>query len=67
MISSTPGWSRLPDILLIASLGGLIAAATAALVLRRSIDGTGPVAFGPWLALAGWIAWLGGPILVPAV
>lgn len=60
------GWTRLPDILLIASLTGLIAALLASRISRESVSGTTPVAFGPWLALAGWISWLSGPLLVPA-
>lgn len=61
------GWTRLPDILIIAALSGLIAVLTVAMASRKAIDGGQPIAFGPWLALAGWIAWLSGPILVSAV
>lgn len=60
------GWTRLPDILLIASLSGLIAALLASRIAKEAVSGTTPVAFGPWLALAGWVSWLSGPLLVPA-
>jgi leader peptidase (prepilin peptidase) / N-methyltransferase len=44
------GWQALPTVLLIASVGGLGYA-----LLRRSAR---RVAFGPWLALGFWLAWL---------
>lgn len=45
------GWQALPWVLAIAAAAGLIAA----LVMRRS----GPLAFGPWLALGFWVMWMG--------
>ena len=61
------GWTRLPDVLLMASLTGLLAALLANRLLKQDLSASTPVAFGPWLALAGWICWLSGPLLVPAV
>ena len=61
------GWTRLPDVLLIASLSGLLAALLYNRLLRHELSASTPVAFGPWLALAGWISWLSGPLFVPAV
>lgn len=61
------GWTRLPDILLIASVSGLLGALTASRVSGERMTGATALAFGPWLALAGWISWLAGPILVPQV
>ncbi|MEQ8559269.1 MAG: A24 family peptidase [Henriciella sp.] len=58
------GWMRLPDILLVASLSGIVAAIVASRLGSGSLKGTTAIAFGPWLALAGWIAWLSGPLLV---
>ncbi|WP_300392681.1 A24 family peptidase [Henriciella sp.] len=58
------GWTRLPDILLIASVSGLLAAILASRVAGDDLKSTTAIAFGPWLALAGWIAWLTGPLLV---
>lgn len=43
------GWQALPFVLLIAALGGLLAA-----LLRRQAQ----LAFGPWLALGLWVMWL---------
>lgn len=58
------GWVQLPDILLIASLTGLAGALTMSLIRKEQLSGTTALAFGPWLALAGWISWLSGPLLV---
>jgi leader peptidase (prepilin peptidase) / N-methyltransferase len=56
------GWQALPDVVLIAALGGLLAAA--ALRLRgRAVGGTTALPFGPFLALGTWAAWLGGLLL----
>jgi leader peptidase (prepilin peptidase)/N-methyltransferase len=53
------GWQGLPEVLLIASLAGLL------FVLVRSrntpLEATSRIAFGPFLALGGWIVWLYGP------
>ncbi|MGB3625465.1 MAG: A24 family peptidase, partial [Henriciella sp.] len=59
------GWMQLPDILLIASLSGLAAALAASMLSKERLSGSTALAFGPWLALAGWISWLSGPLLVP--
>lgn len=61
------GWTRLPDILLIASVTGLVAVLVVSLTSSQTMSRTSAIAFGPWLALAGWIAWLAGPLLVPAI
>ena len=47
------GWQKLPLVLLVGSLGGLLYA-----VLLRRRDANEPIAFGPWLALGTWLAWL---------
>ncbi|MEQ9315388.1 MAG: A24 family peptidase, partial [Henriciella sp.] len=60
------GWTRLPDILLMASLAGLAAALVSSRLSKEPLSGSTALAFGPWLALAGWVSWLAGPILVPA-
>jgi leader peptidase (prepilin peptidase)/N-methyltransferase len=46
------GWQALPAVLAVAAVAGLIFA----LATRRR--GHAPVAFGPWLALGIWVAWL---------
>ena len=47
------GWQKLPLVLLMGSLGGLLYA-----VLMRRQDAHEPIAFGPWLALGIWLTWL---------
>ena len=47
------GWQPLPLVLLVASLGGLAYAIATGAAARR-------IAFGPWLALAIWLAWVFG-------
>jgi leader peptidase (prepilin peptidase)/N-methyltransferase len=51
------GWAALPMIVLIAAIGALIVALIMALSGRR-IDATTALPFGPFLALAIWLAWL---------
>ena len=48
MLGAWLGWTALPGVVFLASLGGVAAG-----LARR-----GPFAFGPWLALAGWIVLL---------
>ncbi|HYZ34560.1 MAG TPA: A24 family peptidase [Crenalkalicoccus sp.] len=56
------GWAALPGVVLVASLFGLAEA-----LLRRAagerLGGSDRIAFGAWLALAIWLAWLYGPLL----
>ena len=48
------GWQKLPFVLLVGSLGGLLYA-----LLTRRNHARARLAFGPWMALAIWLAWLG--------
>ena len=52
------GWQMLPAVVLIASIGGLLAAGWSMIVRKHSPDM--PVSFGPWLALAAWIMMIRG-------
>ena len=52
------GWQMLPLIILLASLSGVIFALTHMLI-KRQFKST-PLPFGPYLAVAGWIALLWG-------
>ena len=51
------GWQALPEVMLLAALAALGAAAA----LRLGRDGA-RLAFGPWLALAIWLVWLYGDV-----
>lgn len=53
------GWEALPAIVLLAALAGLGAALVAAIGGRR-LSGNTALPFGPFLAGALWICWLGG-------
>ena len=52
------GWQALPLIVLLASIVGAVAGLTLMVALRRGREI--PIAFGPYLAIAGWIALLWG-------
>ena len=56
------GWQALPAIILIASIAG-IAYAIVGMALKRKKEGQ-PIAFGPFLATAGWIALIGGDAVI---
>jgi leader peptidase (prepilin peptidase) / N-methyltransferase len=58
-IASFTGWQMLPLILLLASISGIIFALTHMLI-KRQFKST-PLPFGPYLAVAGWIALMWGP------
>ncbi|MEQ9434871.1 MAG: A24 family peptidase [Hyphomonas sp.] len=60
-------WPGLAPVLLVASVTGLVAALMAGLIGKRGLSGETQMAFGPWIALGGWIIWLAGPriALVP--
>lgn len=57
------GWTGLAPTLLIASFGGLVFALIYS--IRSGNGSPGMIAFGPWIALGGWIIWLAGPALRP--
>jgi leader peptidase (prepilin peptidase)/N-methyltransferase len=57
------GWQALPGVVVMAAASGL------ALALATALGGgklawTSRVAFGPHLALAFWLVWLGGPLVI---
>ena len=56
-------WPGLAPVLLVASLTGLVVALAASLAGKGSVSGDTPIAFGPFIALAGWIVWLAGPYI----
>ena len=56
-------WPGLAPVLLVASLTGLVAALIAGLAGKRPMASDTAIAFGPFIALAGWIVWLASPHL----
>ncbi|ACE85364.1 prepilin peptidase [Cellvibrio japonicus] len=52
------GWQMLPQIILLSSLVGAVIGIT--LIIVRGRDRNIPIPFGPYLAIAGWIAFLWG-------
>ena len=52
------GWQLLPQILLLSSLVGAIVGIS--MIVFRGSDRSIPIPFGPYLAVAGWIALLWG-------
>ncbi|MGH8482180.1 MAG: prepilin peptidase [Nevskiaceae bacterium] len=58
------GWQALPLIVLLSSLAGAVVGL--GLILLRGHDRNVPIPFGPYLALAGWVALVGGRDLVDA-
>ena len=52
------GWQMLPAVIVIASIGGLLAAGRSMIIRKHSADM--PVSFGPWLALAAWMMMIRG-------
>jgi leader peptidase (prepilin peptidase)/N-methyltransferase len=64
MFGAWLGWSALPLIVLLSSLVGAIVGV--AMIALRGHDRNIPIPFGPYLAVAGWIALLWGDELVDA-
>lgn len=59
------GWMGLAPTLLIASFGGLAFGIISQLRVKSDNGSPSVIAFGPWIALGGWIIWLAGPSLRP--
>jgi prepilin signal peptidase PulO-like enzyme (type II secretory pathway) len=57
------GWQLLPLLFLIAAGTGLIAVFQYGVIARQKLTTRHQIAFGPWIALAGWICWLAAPVL----
>lgn len=57
------GLEGIPPVLLIASLSGILAVVAHAALKRKSVSGRSMIAFGPWIALAGYIIWLWPPAI----
>jgi leader peptidase (prepilin peptidase)/N-methyltransferase len=64
MLGAWLGWKMLPLIVLASSLCGALVGV--GLILFRSHERSAPIPFGPYLAIAGWIALMWGPELTAA-
>lgn len=54
------GWQMLPLVIILSSLAGAIIGGT---LIARGRDRTNPIPFGPFLAIAGWLALMFGEII----
>ena len=58
-IGAWAGWQTLPAVILIAAMAGLIVALAKMALSKKAREEAGsPMAFGPYLAIAGWVALL---------
>ena len=57
------GPAALPSVVLLGAIAGL-AAALAARFGGAKLEAETAIAFGPWLALAFWVVWLHGPVVI---
>ncbi len=64
MLGAWLGWSALPLIILLSSLVGAVIGVT--MIAMRGHDKNIPIPFGPYLAIAGWIALMWGNAIVDA-
>ncbi len=58
MLGAWLGWQKLPLIILLSSLLGALIGIT--LIALGRLDRRSPIPFGPWLAVAGWVALVWG-------
>ncbi|MFN3312446.1 MAG: prepilin peptidase [Hyphomonas sp.] len=66
LLGAIGGWvglAGIPPVLLIASLSAILATLATSLVRRQSVSGQTAIAFGPWIALGGYVVWLLPPSL----
>ncbi|MFN7055085.1 prepilin peptidase [Hyphomonas sp.] len=57
-IGAWVGLIGIPSVLLIASVAAIAGTLIISLVQKQSVSGKTPIAFGPWIALAGFTVWL---------
>lgn len=58
------GLAGLPGLIFLGALMAMLALVVEALLRGRALSGASAIAFGPYLALAGWLSWLYGPLLL---
>jgi leader peptidase (prepilin peptidase) / N-methyltransferase len=59
------GWAGLAPIMLVASASALVGVLGLTILGLRRTDADTPIPFGPFIALGGWVVWLGGRFLLP--
>jgi leader peptidase (prepilin peptidase)/N-methyltransferase len=62
-IGAWVGWQGLPSVVLVASATAIGVILISGWMRREQITAVTSVAFGPFLALAGWLVWIGGPVI----
>ena len=62
MLGAWLGWEVLPLIIILSSLSGAMVGVS--LIIFRSHNRQTPIPFGPYLAMAGWIALIWGPMIM---
>jgi len=60
------GWMGLAPIMLVASASALVGVIALAVTGLRKADADTAIPFGPFIALGGWVVWLGAPYFLPA-
>ena len=61
MLGAWLGWQMLPFVIIVSSFTGAVLGGSLLLFGR---DRNNPIPFGPYLAIAGWIAMLWGPAII---
>ena len=59
------GWAGLAPIMLVASASALVGVIGLSALGIRKVDADTPIPFGPFIALGGWVVWLGGRFFLP--
>nr|WP_225908174.1 A24 family peptidase [Hyphomonas sediminis] len=57
----------IPQVLMIASLSGILAALVSSWRRKEPLSGHSAIAFGPWIALGGYCVWLFPALLIPVL
>ena len=60
-----PGWAGIAPIMLVASASALVGVIGLSALGIRKVDADTPIPFGPFIALGGWVVWLGGRFFLP--
>lgn len=62
-IGAWVGWAALPSVVFLSACGAIVFLLVRSRVERMPLTRATSIAFGPFLAAAGWLAWVHGPII----